>query len=51
VELDDARNIDSHRARKFLEKYFGESEINIYWGKSDDFIGELARQWAEAQKE
>lgn len=51
VELDDARNIDSHRARKFLEKYFGESEINIYWGKSDDFIGELARQWVETQKE
>lgn len=51
VELDDARNIDTRRARKFVEKYFGDSEINLYWGKSDDFIGQLARQWDAAQKE
>lgn len=51
VELDDARNIDTRRARKFVEKYFGDSEINLYWGKSDDFIGQLARQWEAAQKE
>ncbi len=51
VELDDARNLDSRRARKFLEKYFGESEISIYWGKSEDFIGQLARQWEAAQRE
>lgn len=51
VELDDARNIDTRRARKFVEKYFGDSEINVYWGKSDDFICQLARQWEAAQKE
>ncbi len=49
VELDDARNIDVRRARKFIEKYFGEAEINLYWGKSDDFISQLAQQWKAAQ--
>jgi len=51
VELDDARNLDTRRARKFVEKYFGDSEINVYWGKSDDFIYQLARQWEAARQE
>lgn len=51
VELDDARNLDTRRARKFVEKYFGDSEINIYWGKSDDFIRQLALQWEASRQE
>jgi hypothetical protein len=51
VELDDTRNIDTRRARKFIEKYFGDSEISIYWGKSEDFIEQLARKWKAAQEE
>lgn len=51
VELDDTRNIDTHRARKFIEKYFGDSETSIYWGKSEDFIEQLARKWKTAQEE
>jgi hypothetical protein len=51
VELDDTRNMDTRRARKFIEKYFGDSEISIYWGKSEDFIEQLARKWKAAQEE
>ena len=49
VELDDTRNIDARRARKFIEKYFNDSEINLYWGRSEDFIRQLAQQWKSAQ--
>ena len=51
VELDEVRNLDTRRAQKFVEKYFGDSEINIYWGKSDDFLCQLARQWEAEQRE
>ena len=45
LEPDDARNQNPVRARKYLEKYFGQAEINLYWGKAEDFVRELARQW------
>jgi hypothetical protein len=45
LEPDDTHNLNPARARKYLEKYFGQAEINLYWGKSQDFLGELAHQW------
>jgi hypothetical protein len=41
VELDETRNISPKRARKYLEKYFGGSEVTIFWGSSSDFLSEL----------
>jgi hypothetical protein len=35
----DVRNAEL--ARKYLEKYFGQGSISIFWGSPDDFIGEL----------
>ena len=51
LEPEDVRNQNPARARKYLEKYFGEAEINLYWGKSQDFLTELARQWKPAQED
>ncbi len=48
VELDEARNISPKRARKYLEKYFGTSEITIFWGSSSDFLSELNTRWKPA---
>ncbi len=45
---DDTRNMNPNRARQYLQKYFGDAQINLYWGKSDDFLRELARQWKPA---
>lgn len=45
LEPEDIRNQNPTRARKYLEKYFGQAEINLYWGKSPDFLNDLARQW------
>lgn len=44
VELDETRNISPQRARKYLEKYFGDSEITIFWGSSADFLAELNKR-------
>lgn len=48
LEPEDTRNQNPVRARKYLEKYFGQAEINLYWGKSEDFVHDLARQWKPA---
>lgn len=48
LELDDTRSQNPTRARQYLQKYFGQTEINLYWGKSQEFLAELARQWAAA---
>ena len=45
MEPDDIRNQNPIRARQYLEKYFGQTEINLYWGNSQEFLAELARQW------
>jgi len=42
LELDEIRNASPKRARQYLQKYFGDAQINLYWGKSQDFLSELA---------
>jgi hypothetical protein len=40
--------LDPERARRYLEKYSGDSRIDIYWGSVDDFMQELSKKWDEA---
>jgi hypothetical protein len=47
LEPDDTRNQNPTRARQYLQKYFGQTEINLYWGNSQEFLAELARQWKQ----
>jgi hypothetical protein len=44
VEPDENRNLDPKRARDYLQTYFQSAAISIYWGRSDDFLRELAQQ-------
>ena len=46
LEPDDSRNQNPKRARAYLQKYFGSSQINLYWGKSADFLAELGQRTA-----
>jgi hypothetical protein len=48
LEPDDARNMNPKRAHAYLQKYFGDAQINLYWGKSEDFLRELAQRWKAA---
>jgi hypothetical protein len=47
VQLDpeDGRNAEPDRIRDYLEKLFGQAEITIYWGSSEEFLEELGAQW------
>ncbi len=40
------RAIDPERARHYLEQYFGDADITIYWGSADDFLRELQARLA-----
>ena len=51
VDPDEIRNQDPRRAREYLENYFEDDSISIYWGQSGDFIRELAAQQNLAGKE
>jgi hypothetical protein len=44
LDPDETRNLDARRAHKYLEKYFQNSKVTIYWGKSEDFVRQLAQQ-------
>ena len=41
------RTSDPEAARRYLEQYFGKTDISIYWGRTEDFMRELRDQWNE----
>ena len=45
IDPEEGRTIEPDRARRYLESYFGENRIDIYWGRSDDFVRELHAAW------
>ncbi|MFN2196807.1 MAG: CHAT domain-containing protein [Anaerolineales bacterium] len=34
---------DMQRARQYLEKFFNQEKISVYWGSSEEFLAELVR--------
>ena len=34
-------------AKDYLEEYFNNMEVRVFWGKAQDFLTELARQRAK----
>jgi hypothetical protein len=50
IDPDDSRSLDPERARRYLESYFQNAKISIYWGSTDDFLRELAAQWAASER-
>jgi hypothetical protein len=49
IEPEDERILEPAGAKRYLEQYFGGADISIYWGGPGEFLGELLRQWREAQ--
>jgi hypothetical protein len=33
------------KAQEYLDRYFGELKIKVYWGTCRDFAAELKRRW------
>jgi hypothetical protein len=46
VQLDPGggRNISQSGARRYLEKYFRGSDVDVYWGRIEDFAAELQQK-------
>lgn len=48
---DEEQNLDPNRARRYLEEYFGGSDVDIFWGNTEDFMKELHQQQQQAPAE
>jgi hypothetical protein len=45
ITPEDGLFLEPERARLYLEKYFGNSRVNIFWGSVKDFAHELNENW------
>ena len=45
LELDDMEATDTEAVQSFLQDYFQDAEINVYWGSLQQFVAELREQW------
>lgn len=48
IEPDEDRVLDTRRACHYLEKVFNKDNISMYWGRSEDFLTDLARHVQQA---
>jgi hypothetical protein len=48
IDPEEGRIQEPERARMYLESYFQDADINIYWGSVEDFIRELDERWKES---
>ena len=44
IDLEKGHIADPERARRYLENYFREADVSIFWGSADDFLRELSNQ-------
>ena len=45
MEFDEAGNADQTAVQSFLQQYFQDAEINVFWGSAQQFIAELREEW------
>ena len=45
IDPEEGRIQEPERARRYLESYFQDADISIYWGSVEDFIQELHQRW------
>ncbi len=50
LDVDDVKVEDIDSVQTFLQQYFQDAEINVYWGRMEQFIAELKEQWENANK-
>ena len=44
IDPEQDRLVDPDRARRYLERYFYDTKISIFWGRAEDFLKELLKQ-------
>jgi hypothetical protein len=45
IDPEEGDATQAQKARKYLEKYLGESKMTVFWGSSDHFLRDLGRLW------
>ena len=51
IDPEEGRILEPDGARKYLEQYFQDADISIFWGSADDFIAELHKRAGEMKPE
>lgn len=46
IDPEEGRSMEPDRARRYLESYFQNSNVTIYWGSTESFLKELRDAWA-----
>lgn len=44
IDPEEGRILEPDRARRYLESYFEDADISIYWGSAEDFVRDLKSQ-------
>jgi hypothetical protein len=50
LDVDDVKVENIESVQTFLQQYFQDAEINVYWGSMEQFIAELKEQWENANR-
>ncbi len=50
LDVDDVKVENIESVQTFLQQYFQDAEINVYWGSLEQFIAELKEQWENASR-
>ncbi|MBN1953712.1 MAG: CHAT domain-containing protein [Anaerolineae bacterium] len=45
LEFDEAGRADTAAVQSFLQQYFQDAEINVFWGSTQQFMAELRAEW------
>jgi hypothetical protein len=45
IDPEEGATIDAGRARKYLEGYFQNAHMSLYWGSSEHFVKDLDKAW------
>jgi hypothetical protein len=48
IDPEEGRILEPERARRYLESYFQDDNVNIYWGSAEDFVQKLQQLWQGA---
>ena len=51
IDPEEGRSLEPLRARRYLEEYFQDADISIYWGSAEEFIKELWARWKQSEQE
>ena len=49
IDPEVGHNLDPEGSRRFLQRYFEDADIRIYWGQVGDFARELLDRWSRVQ--